>query len=364
MKKITKDNKGITLIALVITVMLLVIIGSVSIYTGLDTYRYSKVSKFVTQMQLLQAKVDDLVVSKTTEELNNMGLQAPTSEQQNVINTAFNNGEISTNDINKYKVFTKDKVLELLDVEDVQNDIMVNFETREIISSAGIEYEDETYYTQYLLPGGQTLINKTAEPSRSLGCAISPSIDGLNATMTIEDISITNVTLSYKEENDNYWQTITNYTETNKSYDVLISKSGNYIFKLQDNTKSENSIEKTVIIKLTNKPRTETEIQPYNYALGSGYWAYAQKNDVNYVWIPRFAYDTNNNIKFIKGNSNIATDNTYIDNTWSVHSKFEIPEGALLTGIWVEVSEGTGTISGLDMLTLLNDSTRTTLIEI
>lgn len=372
MEKITKDNKGITMIALMITVMLIVIIGSVSIYTGIDTYKFSKVTKFITQMQLLQAKIDDLVETKTAEELNNMGLlEVTTEEQTNAIVNAFKQGEVTTADTSKYKVFTKEKVLEILDVEDVQNDIMVNFETREIVSLNSVEDEGNTYYTQYKIPGGQTLINKTSEPSRMRNYSLETSIiDGLNAKIIIGKMVIANCSIRYKYENDNYWQTITNYTEIDGLYEVYISKSGNYIFEFEDNTDGHKT---TVDIKiaLINQPKTEIEFNrtEYNYALGSDHWVFKEKDGVNYLWIPRFVYKYNNNtnkteIKFIKGNSNIATDNTYIDNTWNVHSRFATPEGSLLTGLWIEIKEGVGTISGLDMITLLNDTTRNTLVEI
>ena len=57
MKKITKDNKGITLVALIITIIIMLILTSVTVYTGINTYNSSKVNAFVTKMQLLQTKV-------------------------------------------------------------------------------------------------------------------------------------------------------------------------------------------------------------------------------------------------------------------------------------------------------------------
>lgn len=368
MKNITKDNRGITLIALAITILITLILVSVTTYTGLDTYKRSKVTKFVTQMQLLQTKVDDIAATATTEELNNMSLQSVTTEEQtNAIVNAFKQGEIITADTSKYKVFTKDDALNILDVEDVQNDIMVNFETREIVSTVGIEYDETTYYTQYKLPGGQTIINNTAEINRDLSFELDLLVDGLNTTTTITSVKATNGTLSYKETASDYWTSITNYTEQGKEYTINISKSGNYVFKLQDNADSKTYVEKSISIIVTNKPKTEIQIEEYNYASTSENWAYAQKDSVYYVWIPRFAYKTNaetndTEIKFIKGNSNIAADNTYIDNTWIIHDKFTTDDNTELTGIWVSVENINQT--GLDMITLLNDSTRTTLIEI
>ncbi len=371
MNKITKDNKGITLVALIMTIILMLILVSVTTYSGINSYKNAQVTKFVTQMQLIQAKVDDLVSSKTIEELNSMNLQLPkTQDQQNAISSAISNKEVKTNDINTYKVFSKEDILNILDVEDVQNDIMVNFETREIISAKGIEYDGKTYYTQYKLPNGQTVINNDNLTKRELNFELRNSIDGLNCGVTISNISITNGTLSFADTdidgNKTNWQTITNYTEKENEYKTNISKSGNYTFKLQDNTSNE-IVQKTISIALTNRPKTNSVLQQYNYVGNSNEWAYVQKDNVYYVWIPRFAHKTNTDtnskeIKFIKGNSNIATDNTYINEDWTVPDKFTSNDGTKLTGVWVNVDSVKQ--EGLDMIDLLNDTSKTILTTI
>ncbi len=371
MKKITNDDKGITLVALITTVILMLILVSVTTYTGIDTYKNAQVNKFVTQMQLLQAKIGEL----TNDELNNMNFEDPTSSQLNIINSALSNGEITEN-TNEYKVLARDKILDSLDVEDVNYDIIVNLKTREIISTSGIEYEGRRYYTQYKLPGGQTIINNDNSVSRTVSFDLEKSLDGLNCTITIKNISITNGTLSYREENSNYWNTITNYTNVGEEYNVLVSKSDIYEFMLEDNVTKENSNNKVIdettgevleivpdtnkaFVVVTNSPKINeqlTQEQGYDYSEDSKDWAYASKDGKNYVWIPRFAYKIDattgdTEIKFIKGNSNIATDNTYIDETeWTLSEKFN-PEGKTkLTGLWVEVENETG----LNIIDLIN----------
>jgi len=394
LKKITKDNKGITLIALVITIVLMLILVSVTTYTGIDIYNNSRINKFVTQMKLIQSKVDDLVGSKTEAELELLGQDiSSVSKATSVIEEASYNGEIISNDIstNTFRYFSDQDLLENLDIEDITDGIIINFTTREVISLVGIEYKEKTYYTQYKLPGGQIIIDEKKETNRDLSFNINTTIDGLNATITISDMKITNGTLSYREIDSDYWTTITNYTKSGTSYDVVITKSATYEFKLTDNATGVNSNIKVTDeitgetqeivpeknkkeIKLTNKPNTTTEVQAYNYALTSENWAYMQKESINYVWIPRFKYKINaqtniTEIKFIKGNSNIATDNTYLDNTylyntWNVHDKFTTDSNDELTGIWISVNAEEVNQAGLNMLTLLNDSNRKILIEI
>ena len=361
---ITKDNKGITLIALILTIIITLILATITTYTGIDTYKESVVYEFVSEMQLLQAKVDDLVQNKTKEEILKLGTVATYND---IVHNAIVNEEIITLNIDEARYFTQNDLLQVFDIDNAYSDVIINFKTREIISMKGVEYEGNKYYTQYKLPNGQTLINVTDEPSdrRLLQFnteynSLNLSIDGLNAIVTISNIQITNGTLKYKEKGSEHWINITNYTEKGNEYKVNISKSGTYEFRLQDNINSENYIEtekeSEIVIKTTNKPKTNMNLK-YNYGAGSSEWAYAQKEGVNYVWIPRFVYDTNKNIKFIKGNSNITTDEIYITNdTWTVPEKFKsTQDGTELTGIWIKTESAQQT--GLNLLMLINDDT-------
>ena len=53
-----KNNKGITLVALVITIIVLIIISSIAIYSGTDTVRYTKFNKAKVEMEFMQATVN------------------------------------------------------------------------------------------------------------------------------------------------------------------------------------------------------------------------------------------------------------------------------------------------------------------
>ena len=360
MKKLTKDNKGITLITLIITIILMSILVSVATYSGINTYKSMQVTKFVAQMQLIQAKVDDLAQANETEGLG----EDITEAQKNVLDLAYKNGEVKDDNDDyksKYRYLSVENLKTQLDIDDVEDEVLINFETREVVSLTGVEYNGNTYYTQYNLPNGQTIVDSTVD-NRTLSFNAQLKFDGLNCTLQISDISITNGTLSFSEidseGNAINWQAITNYTEKDKTYTTNISKSGNYIIRLQDNIDKLYTTEQ-ILITLTNKPKTNTEINSYNYNLSaSENWAYAtDTNGITYVWIPRFAYKTDGttnitDIKFIKGNSNIATDNTYINDEWTLHGKFTADDGTGLTGIWISVDNANQ--SGLDMITLLN----------
>ena len=51
-----KNNKGITLVALVTTVVILLIIAGISVYSGMGIIRYAKIEELRTNMLLIKAK--------------------------------------------------------------------------------------------------------------------------------------------------------------------------------------------------------------------------------------------------------------------------------------------------------------------
>ena len=55
-----KNNAGITLVSLVITIIVLIILASISVYSGISTVRSAKLTKFTTELKIMQQKVNEL----------------------------------------------------------------------------------------------------------------------------------------------------------------------------------------------------------------------------------------------------------------------------------------------------------------
>ncbi|MCI8412163.1 MAG: hypothetical protein HFJ40_07060 [Clostridia bacterium] len=60
MKRKIKNNKGITLITLVVTVIVIGILASVATYSGIEVINSSKLTRFTTEMKLIQTKVNEI----------------------------------------------------------------------------------------------------------------------------------------------------------------------------------------------------------------------------------------------------------------------------------------------------------------
>lgn len=371
MKKLKTNQKGITLTVLVITILLMVMLAAVTIEVGTGSIDNSKLLSFLSYMQTIQSKIN---IIAEYEDYSNYG-ETLSSSNISQIQTILNSGnEIfsTTVDSEHLKFFDSSHIASDLGVDNIDDEIIVDFYTREVISLNGIKYEGKMYYTQYNLPGGQTLEQQTETVNRdvSFGNIVS-NIDGLNSTFIIENIGISNGTLSYGKKNNSdviKWTTITNYTKKGEAVTTNnITESGVYYFKLTDNTSGKDNVDSegnypSVELKLTNAPKIEGDLTDlstsYNYSdiKESKNWAFAtDKTDptnlVYYVWIPRFVYKLNSSgkleeLQFLRGTSDITTSGTYINNTeWKEPEAFT--KGTTkITGVWVQVDSPNQTRCG------------------
>ena len=64
-----KNDFGITLVGLVITIIILLILASITVYSGVSTIRSAKLTKFTTELKMMQQKVNELYDSYKNERL-------------------------------------------------------------------------------------------------------------------------------------------------------------------------------------------------------------------------------------------------------------------------------------------------------
>lgn len=357
------NQKGITIIALIITIIITMILATVTIQMGTGSVENSRLIGFVTYMQTIQAKVDFIVQSdgylNYGEELSNSNK----NKLQTILNSSTEN-LLTTTESTFLRYFDSNHIASDLEIQNIDDEIIIDFKTREVISLNGVKYDGQMYYTQYNLPGGQVLTQQTDEIDRTVefGTIIS-NVDGLNATFTIEGIGITNGTLSYgKKGTDDIitWTEITNYTSKGKTITTRnVTESGTYYFKLVDNVTGTDNVDEagnypSVNLRLTNTPKLQGNLTDlsttYNYTNlnDSTKWAFAtdisdEANLVYYVWIPRFAYQLNGDgtlkeLQFLRGTSDITTSGGYINSIdWTIPDVF-IDGTTLKTGVWLQVA--------------------------
>ena len=146
-----KNNKGITLIIVIIIVILLLIISGLSINYGIDSYNKSKVVRFEAYMKLLQKKVDiALEEGIDYTELGSPLTQEQETKLQKIISS---NSSIETQSLTdaKLRYFSSSQIKETFDLGNVYDDIVVNFENRDVICLNGVKKDGVMHYVEYTL---------------------------------------------------------------------------------------------------------------------------------------------------------------------------------------------------------------------
>ncbi len=246
MKLSTKNQNGITLVALAITVALLITLATVSIYSGVGIVSSSKLTTFTEQMKIMQTEINNLYEkSKTGEDVNIYGtpLENTDAQIQKHAKSVFTLSASGVTDSTGYKYFTE-STLKQLGIEGVQGEFFVNIQKRSVISYDGFPYKGRVYYTVSQLPNGLYNIDYEAlDTNGPTFSATSKQVDS-EYEITIDKTSINysgNVKkwqVKYKLEGQSYWSVSEDLT-------FKVNAKGTYYLKLSNGdieTSDENQV--------------------------------------------------------------------------------------------------------------------------
>ena len=144
-----KSNKGITLIIVIMTVVLLTILMGLVITSSIDTYNKSKFLSFETNMKLIQKKVDMALEERIDYETLGQPLNDEQRSRLATIIANDNNNMISTEDpsAETLRYFSSNDINEDFELSDIRGEFVINFAIREVISLDGAEKNNVMYYT-------------------------------------------------------------------------------------------------------------------------------------------------------------------------------------------------------------------------
>ncbi len=155
-----KKIKGITLVALVITVTVLIILTSIVTYTGIDVIQSSKLATFTAEMKIMQTQVNaiyqkyldgETIYINGTPYSGNDILNIGNIDLGGQAEIVFTETASGITDSSGYKYWSKDLIKEL-GIEGVEQDYFVNVKKRSIVSCNGLKYDEEVYYVLSQLP--------------------------------------------------------------------------------------------------------------------------------------------------------------------------------------------------------------------
>lgn len=142
-----KNQKGITIVMLTITIVILIIITSITIYTGINVIKQATLQTVNTNMMLIQAKTKTIAeqakFNNNTENYKGTVLNKVSGNKK--IDELLNIGVID--DDSKFYLLSKDDLINMgLEKIDIEDGYIVNYETEEVIYVKGYENEGITYH--------------------------------------------------------------------------------------------------------------------------------------------------------------------------------------------------------------------------
>ena len=160
-----KNEKGITLIVLLISIVIMLILVTAAINYGTNSAKEVQLQSFSYELQQIQGRVDSIYEKMKMEnnsnfmQLNGVYLGSNVGMSSAALDTLAKKKEIDyrtadQNDKNIYPVsgysiwryFSKNNLEEYLDVKNASMDVLINFKTREVISVQGFLYDEKNYY--------------------------------------------------------------------------------------------------------------------------------------------------------------------------------------------------------------------------
>lgn len=160
-----KKESGITILALVITVVIMLILVSAGIHYGTNSISEVKLQNFSYELQQIQGRVDSISEKMGMENNSFYVVSNGQTMGQNIraSNEAvdrlyklkgidYKNALTSNKDLyptvydSIYRYFTAKDLESQLDIKNAKLDVIINFKTREVISVKGQTHEEKTYY--------------------------------------------------------------------------------------------------------------------------------------------------------------------------------------------------------------------------
>lgn len=236
-----KNNKGITLVSLAITIVVVIIISTVAVTYGTGAVNYIKFNNAKAQIQTMQSNVNNwyqeyktIEENKKDEWLANYGeaIEISNLDSTKVANTLYNE-ETEPADATNYKYFSAEYLKNDLGIDGISYDFLINIKDNDVRLYGGIKYLKQKYYSAEQF-GIKKVTYKETSGNITFKTAIKENKLIVYDIKFPDDMEISKYTVSCKLYNENFWTTITldkkrEYRYTNNSGNTVIDNKAWYI---------------------------------------------------------------------------------------------------------------------------------------
>ena len=264
MKK-TNEN-GVTLTSLIIVVVLLVILSSVGITSGISTINYMKYREFVTELEVVQTKVNELNQNNQTNIGKSLTTTDLTSEEVEKYRSILNVEEVG-NIIYKNKTVaeiaeikegfrycSKNYIQSDLELDEIRRDFLINVDRRIAISCEPFKYNDINYYIISQIEGEEYNVEYNEKNAQSGTFEVNYIEENERWKIEISNINydgyIQNWTVKYKLVGDTSWS-------TSNSLIFYVDEPGEYTFRVAHGDEAYLGTKTETVMNTIDNKKTE-----------------------------------------------------------------------------------------------------------
>ena len=230
-----KYNSGITLVSLVITIIVLLILASITIYSGVSTVRSARLTKFTTELKMMQQKVnelyDDYTNNKTvtvngTEyigtDIQKIGQNPDGIFNTNRLEEIFSESGSGITDKTGYMYYDTETI-QALGLENMEYEFFVNVAKRSVVSIEGFNDYGKRYYTLDQVPDGVYNVEYN-EISNDVTFTTTSEVKNGQGKIYITNISsqeyVNKWQVKYRLKGEENWYTTEEFTGSEYTIDV------------------------------------------------------------------------------------------------------------------------------------------------
>lgn len=322
-----KNNSGITLVSLVITIIVLLILSSIAVYSGVSTIRSTRLTKFTTELKMMQQKVNELydcytnnksVTVNGTEyvgsDIQNIGQNPEGIFNTNRLEEIFSEDGSGITDRTGYMYYDTETIT-ALGLDNMEYEFFVNVAKRSVVSIEGFNDYGKMYYTLDQVPNGVYNVEYNPTVGVPTFDASYEKIGDNQWRITISNIQyngyITKWDVKYQIEGQTNWN-------TSEDLSFVVNKNGIYKIKIVKET--IESLEQTIKVGFGEKTYTYQDKNGDEATIPKGFEVSEDKNEQTiddglvikdekgneFVWIPvepivDFSDEFDYRKKYIKG---------------------------------------------------------------
>ncbi len=229
-------EKGITLMALVITIVIIIIIAGVSISAGIDSIESANFMKFQSELTMVQTKINEITAQYQKENksigwtLTNEERGILNKEEVNTILTkkAEDKG-ISVEELkNGFSLCSKEYIAEELGLENLTRNYLVNLKNAIVVALEKCKFEGTDYYMLEQIESSiyNVTYNSQITPEGTFTATSKQIVNGYQISITTNhDKYVSKWEVRYKLKIEKEWKRTENLTfnvETPGTYEIQV----------------------------------------------------------------------------------------------------------------------------------------------